>query len=324
MELKYPWVLYAALGLIAFALMLGIIIGLARHRRERAGEGVAVARAERIRSLPAFKTAINKRMLGLASVLTLGIIALMLAGVVAARPQSLKTVDQVASHRDIVLCLDVSGSMIWTNEQVLKTFVDLAKEFEGERLGLTIWNSNAVQVFPLTSDYEFIEEQLTKAYQGDHYEETAGTYLPTSTGSSLIGDGLASCVLSFDHPDKDRSRSIILSTDNQLAGDPIVSLQEAADMASEKDVRVFAVTPDALHWQESQEMGLAAQSTGGAIYELTNSQTVTQIAADVRKEAVAELRGKPQTVSTDVPGPWIVALLLATGAFIIVLERVKP
>lgn len=324
MEVKYPWVIYAALGLLALALLVGIALGWARRRHDRAGDGVAVARAERIRTLPAFKTAVNKRMLGLASVLTLGIVALMLAGVVAARPQSLKTVDQVASHRDIVLCLDVSGSMIWTNEQVLKTFVDLAKEFEGERLGLTIWNSNAVQVFPLTSDYSFIEEQLTLAWKGDHYEQTAGTYLPTSGGSSLIGDGLASCVLSFDHPDKDRSRSIIFSTDNQLAGIPIVSLQEAADMATEKDVRVFALTPDALHWQESQELGAAAQSTGGQIYELTSNRTVGQIAADVRKEAVAELRGKPQTVSTDVPGPWIVALLLATGAFIIVLERVKP
>ncbi len=53
---------------------------------------------------------------------------------------------------------------------------------------------------------------------------TAGTTANLS-GASLIGDGLASCALQFDAEDTERSRSIILATDNYVSGEPIYTLR---------------------------------------------------------------------------------------------------
>ena len=62
-------------------------------------------------------------------------------------------------------------------------------------------------------------------------------------GSSLIGDGLASCVFRFDRLDEERARSIVFATDNALAGEPLVTLSDAAQLAAERGIRVYAVAP---------------------------------------------------------------------------------
>ena len=59
-----------------------------------------------------------------------------------------------------MLCLDVSGSMSEVDVEVLSVFEELLDGFEGERIGLTIFNSSPVQIFPLTDDYEFIRGHL--------------------------------------------------------------------------------------------------------------------------------------------------------------------
>ena len=109
-----------------------------------------------------------------------------------------------------------------------------------------VWDSSAAQIFPLNDDYDYVEEKLASVadevssdigdigdtFGGDPDGDPpiyAGTDL--GDGSSLIGDGLASCVLRFDNPDLDRSRTLILATDNALAGTPIVTLEQAASFA---------------------------------------------------------------------------------------------
>ena len=61
-----------------------------------------------------------------------------------------------------MLCLDVSGSMVEYNRSVLEQFGRLLEDFDGERVGLTIFNASAVTVFPLTTDYRFITDEFAK------------------------------------------------------------------------------------------------------------------------------------------------------------------
>lgn len=322
MALTHAWMLLAVLGVLAGALVVGAAIGWRSSRSRRGTEAVApVARAERVRTLPAFQRTVRRRMAALTAVLALGAGAVVVAGVIAARPQTVRTVDPVAAHRDIVLCLDVSGSMSAVNRDLLHLFASLAERFEGERMGLTVFDGSAVQVFPLTSDHRYVGEQLSTLASTEDVVTYAGTRLGRS--SSLIGDGLAACVMHFDHPDLDRSRSIVLATDNLSGDDPIVTLEEAAAYAASAGVRVYAINPDAFFDETARSLADAAEATGGQAYDLASTDTIDRVIADVRREAIAELRGRPQAVLTDAPGPWIVVLVLMAGAFVVVMERVR-
>ena len=64
-------------------------------------------------------------------------------------------------------------------------------------------------------------------------------------GSSLIGDGLTSGIYMFPELEEDRSRSIILITDNVDNAEPggaVMTLQEATNLAKEKNINLFCST----------------------------------------------------------------------------------
>lgn len=89
--------------------------------------------------------------------------------------------------------------------------MELVKHFEGERIGLSIFNSTSRTVFPLTDDYELVTKQLTsasKALKGvesqddidkmsdAEYQDIANWLEGTQNrkdATSLIGDGVVSC-----------------------------------------------------------------------------------------------------------------------------------
>ncbi|MDP3952572.1 VWA domain-containing protein [Microbacterium sp.] len=327
MALANWWVILIAVAVIVIAIGVGLVIGLRRNAHHREQQSAPIARAERLRALPSFQHAVRRRTVALAGVLTLGVLASVIAGVVAARPMSSETIQPVNTSRDIMLCLDVSGSMSDVDVEVLSVFEELLDGFEGERIGLTIFNSSPVQIFPLTDDYEFIRTHLQSIRESfDYMEEIPEHWVGTlnGPGASLIGDGLASCAMRFDHQDDERSRSIILATDNEVNGDSIVTLEEASNYAASAGVRVFALNPvQGVDTDISQELIAAAETTGGKAYGLRDTTTVSDIIEDVQEQEATELRGQAQVVWTDNPNLWIAVLLVATLGFLVLLWRVR-
>lgn len=327
MALANWWIVLIAVAVILLAVGVGLFIGLRRNARHREQPSAQIARAERVRSLPSFQHAVRRRTVALVGVLALGVLATAIGGVVAARPMSSETIQPTNTSRDIMLCLDVSGSMSEVDVEVLSVFEELLDGFEGERIGLTIFNSSPVQVFPLTDDYEFIRTHIASIRESfDYMEEIPEHWVGTlnGAGASLIGDGLASCTMRFDHVDDERSRSIILATDNEVNGASIVTLEEAADYAASAGVRVFALNPvQDTNADISDELVAAAQATGGEAYGLRDTTTVADIIADVQEQEATELRGQAQVVWTDTPNLWIAVLLVAGLGFLVLLWRVK-
>ena len=327
MALANGWLILVAVAVVVVAIVVGVVVGLRSGAKTAEHERARVARAERLRALPTFRQALNRRVLALSSILLLGVIATLAAGVVSARPMSSQTIEPVDTSRDIMLCLDVSGSMSEVDVEVLSVFEDLLEDFEGERIGLTIFNSSPVQIFPLTDDYEFIRGHLQSIRESFDYtdqvpEHWVGTL--NGNGASLIGDGLAACTMAFDHPDDERSRSIIFATDNEINGASIVTLDEAAAYADSIGVRVFALNPvagkdDAV----SAELAKAAEVTGGAAYGLRDTTTVSDIVTQVQEQEATELKGQAQVVWTDSPDLWIVVVAVALLSFIVLLWRVR-
>ena len=327
MALANWWLILVGVAVVVIAIAIGVIIGLRGGARTEEHEKARVARAERLRALPTFRQALRRRVLALSSILLLGVVAALAAGVVSARPMSSETIQPVNTSRDIMLCLDVSGSMSEVDVEVLTVFEELLDGFEGERIGLTIFNSSPVQIFPLTDDYDFIRGHLQSIRESfDFIDEVPEHWVGTlnGNGASLIGDGLAACAMAFDHPDDERSRSIIFATDNEVNGASIVTLDEAAAYAKSVGVRVFALNPvQGKDADVSAELAQAAEATGGAAYGLRDTTTVEDIVTQVQEQEATELRGQAQVVWTDTPNPWIVVLMISLLSFIVVLWRVR-
>jgi len=322
MELAFDWMPLVLVGmLIAGAVALTIVLLLRRRVRRSAAP---VAHSERLTALPRFRRMLVVYRVALLLVVAVVAGSLVATGLLAARPVDAEITRSTTYTRDIVLCLDVSGSMVEYDAQVIEQFEALADEFAGERLALVLWSSSAVQTFPLTDDYEFVGEQLRQVresmelsveddYSG--YPYWNGTLV--AEGASLIGDGLASCVMSFDRLDSRRSRTIILATDNVINGEPIVSLEEAGEFATDRGVRVFAINPETSYTQrEGEELEEVAESTGGGYYELEDSNAVPRIVDGLLEDQATEFQGAPVLEYTDIPNA---AYGWAVGAFLVLL-----
>ncbi|MBY6061898.1 VWA domain-containing protein [Microbacterium esteraromaticum] len=327
MALNTSWVVLIAAGVLLVAIAVGVILGLRSRAARDAAPAALVSRAERLRTLPAFRASVGRRMAALSGILALGVIATLLAGVVAARPMSAQTVQPVNTSRDIMLCLDVSGSMTEVDVEVLTVFDELLDSFEGERIGLTIFNSSPVQIFPLTDDYAFIRDQLQRMRESfDYLDETPEHWVGTlnGPGASLIGDGLAACTMRFDHLDDERSRSVILATDNELAGASILTVEEAAQYARAQQVRVFALNPvQGKDAEVSAQLSQAAAITGGQSYALRDTTTVADIVAQIQKQEARALQGQAQVVWVDTPNLWMALMLVAILGFVVLLWVVR-
>ena len=307
MELAFPWMGLVLVGLVLATAVIVTIVLLARKRARAAG--APVAHSERLTALPRYR-----RMLAAYRVLLLGLvgviaIAATATGLLAARPVDSALSTPQTYNRDIVLCLDVSGSMVEYDAEVIRQFEALADEFAGERIALVLWSSTDVQTFPLTDDYDYLKGQLALVRDGmersvdnDYggYPYWNGTLV--AEGASLIGDGLASCVMSFDRLDSRRSRTVILATDNVINGEPLVTLDEAAEFAVEREVRVWAINPTPeLAPREAEELEEAAVSTNGGYYELDDSTAVPRIVDGLLEEQATAFEAAPVLEFTDIP-----------------------
>lgn len=325
------WMLWVAGGLVLAAVGAGVWIGLRGRGTDADESPILVSRASRVRDLPGYRAAVRRQRVLLSGLVVIGVLGLAAAGVVAARPQAVKLIQPETANRDIVLCLDVSGSMQEVVVETLQVFEKMVAGFEGERIGLTIFNSSPVQIFPLTDDYTFVQRELARMQSSFDYvdaypEHWAGTL--NGPGASLIGDGLASCVIGFDHEGEERSRTVILATDNDVQGAQTVTTAEAAAFAKQQRVRVYAINP-----VDSSEGGPAAANvaelneamlaTGGRAYALREQTAVSDIVAKVQKQEAKLIQGEHKLALADAPNVWISIFATLTLIFITIVWRVK-
>ena len=316
---------------IAWVIVIGaVIVAVILQRRRQAADASAlpVANTDRLTGLASYRRALA-RYRWLVTGLAAGIILLLIAAVGITTRFSTTTVTQTdLRNRDIVLCLDVSGSMVDYDDRVLDVFTDLADEFEGERLSMVIFNASAVTYFPLTSDYQYAKTQFARL-QAEFATEEQGFYPGTGfgEGSSLVGDGLASCVTGFDSPQQERSRSVIVVTDNLIAGKPIFTTTEAAALAVDRNVLIYGINPGDAASKEyldslAVELRDAVLSTGGGYYALDDPSTIPSIVDAITAQQVAATRGPTRLEHRDQPELWIWLAFIALAGLFVVSWRV--
>jgi hypothetical protein len=329
MELIFWW---APLAWLLFAAVVAAVVVLLHRRRARATPldgSLPIAHRDRLTALPGYTRALRRYrrlLLGLVA----GIAVLLVASVaLTARPAVPTSVQPELRNRDIVLCLDISGSMVDYDKEVLDVFGDLAQRFTGERISLVVFNASAVTRFPLTSDYDYIERQfaeLRAEFDSPDSEYYRGTLF--GNGSSLVGDGLASCAVRFDAVDSERSRSVILVTDNLIAGDPIFTLPEAGDLAVERGVRVYGINPGDTEAKAyladlATEFESVVEGTGGSYFALDDPQAVPAIVDRITAEQAAAMTGEPTVLLVDRPQPWVLLAFLGLAGLLVLAWRLR-
>jgi len=339
MELRYPPVLIAGLIVLAAA-----IVYMLTHRRKPDGTGaVHSAMGWILEDNPVFRASLRKSRI-LRTAALAGIAGALICGLVlAARPFEKRTVNTRLKQRDIYLCMDVSYSLCDLNEDVIDQLEEIISGLKGDRLGISIFNTSTVLYVPLCDDYDFIRMRLEdlreyfslqkqlREYeykiwltdaeyaqyeklitQLDYYD--AGTLVDnTERGSSLIGEGLGSALFSFpDIDDEERTRVIIMTTDNdeRALSEPLVSLDEASEMAAEHDVTVFGIFPEKETYDSERlivydrNLNLfrsSVEKTGGIVYQVSSSWSPSRIISDIKNQPAMEAAQITDEYEEEIP-----------------------
>lgn len=336
MALINPWVLYIGVPVI-------IVLSLISFKRKDSYlDGKKVANTNLLEETAYFKKLYREYKFLSVVVLVCILIAIVMCFVILSRPAKIDTITEEIKNRDIFLCMDISDSVDDLNLDMCDELKKVVQELDGERFGISIFNGQSVLLVPLTSDYDYVLttlDNLKAAFQDSiqrsdmdffsndfNWETYHYKYEGTlaDEGSSFIGDGLASALYSF--PDlennKERSRMIIFTTDNELNGEPYVTVEEAAALCKKNDVKVFAIAPE--YVADEDTFRKAMKSTDGGYYKATSSKAYKQLVEDIKKTKTS-LTGveKTETKITDQPEKWFIWMLLCFGVYLVLCKRLK-
>jgi hypothetical protein len=253
---------------------------------------------------------------------------------------------QAESSRDIVLCLDVSGSALPFDREVIATYLQLVKSFKTERIALSIFNSTSRTVFPLTDDYSLVTKQLTTAMSAlkgvqtqndidkmsDQQYQAISDWLSGTQNrkdaTSLIGDGLVNCAAmvpgfsaSANGSEKRSSpASIVFASDNVLSGSPLYTLQEALTIATKNDIHVDGLFTGAKADESSAaatDMRTRVEASGGAFLTRSQASSVDELVRSIESDKTKKAEQNSQIDLADQPAPWIAALVVLLGAYFV-------
>ncbi len=327
-ELKWPW-----LVLLLVLLLVVLLAAWVRIWRHRHPPGASyVAHAARLRALPRYRVLVQRQRLlgGFGSVAAL--VACVGGIVLGGRVQETQVMDRDEAARDIMLCLDASGSTAPWNVDVIQEFRDIVEGLQGERIGLTVWNNAAITKFPLTDDYEFVLDRLDEAeeafagwseiYPSEEFDDfTAGTWSEERQyQSSLIADGLVSCVQRFDRLDEDRGRALVFATDGEQRGRSVYDLPEAAAYAVEDRVVVHVIANPGEPDKEGDVDGLqaAAGETGGTFAQLGTGGSAEEVVEEINELEAAKIERPPLVQTLDEPRAGQVLAGIGVGLLVLV------
>lgn len=168
-------------------------------------------------------------------------IAWVLLVFACARPQWLgEPIEQAVSGRDLMLAVDVSGSMkekdfVLNGQQIdrLSATKHVASEFiqrrSGDRLGLILFGTTAYLQTPLTFDRQTVATLLKESFIGITDDEPA----------TSIGDAIGLAVKHLKN-EQTNSRVLVLLTDGTNTAGEVGPLQ-AAQLAADHQLKIYTI-----------------------------------------------------------------------------------
>jgi Ca-activated chloride channel family protein len=281
-KFAYPWLL----------LLLLVIPALAYWHYKWSDRRLASFSVSSIRQYPAVRTwkTIFRRLPFILRMFTIACLIVALA-----RPQSRNDEELVSGEGvDIVLCIDVSGSMLAQDftpnrleaaKNVAAGFVD---NRETDRIGLVIFSGESFTQCPVTTDRNILKSQIFNVRSGLLEDGTA------------IGSGLATSVDRLKSS-KSKSKVVILLTDGENNGG-LIDPSTAKEIAKSIGVKVYTIgvgtegsapvpvqTPEGVVMQREQVnideklLTEIAKETGGKYFRAMDNEGLKDIYTEIDK-----------------------------------------
>lgn len=324
--MRYFWMLFLtplAVGIIATVF---VYLQKTRKKTRNVSKIAVIAHTKVIKELPAYKAAERRYHLLLALAALCLATSLFSTTVLAARPLKGAFVASRSNKRDIILCMDVSGSLEKYQKAILNYYKTIVKELKGERIGITVFDGRPANIVPLTDDYDTLYD-IIDDLENSNLKDYVAT-LNAGGLTSQIGSGLIGCVNSFDNlTDSKRPQSVILSTDN-YSSNTDVALSQAANYAKSFGIKVYGVLAGvdipkvtALSFKSSVTL------TGGISQTLDDAANLDSSAKEVveaiTQQEAAIYEGASEYTYSDSPEIWLYISAISTAVFIIIIWRLR-
>jgi Ca-activated chloride channel family protein len=229
------------------------------------------------------------------------------------------------SARDIMLAIDISGSMDQTDfetadkkmiqrlagiREVVDAFIARRK---GDRIGLILFGTKAYIQCPFTQDLATIQSLLDQTEVGMAGEQTA------------IGDAVGLSIKAFEASKAEQKMLILLTDGNDTASR--VPPAQAADIAHQRDLVIYTIgvgDPNATgeNRVDFATLRTVASKTGGSFFRAENGAQLEGIYANIDRLAPVKLQ--TETWRPKLPlfqWPLGVAAILGIAAWLILLLR---
>lgn len=286
----WPWVWFA----LPLPLLAYYLLPRAAASRQRA------LRVPDLTPYESLQAGVSRSGKGIISLMLLLLMWLSLL-TAAARPQTFgEPIGIPITGRDLMLCIDISGSMNETdlysgNSRATRMSVvkyvaqDFISRRSGDRIGLIMFGTKAYVQSPLTHDHETVQHFLAEAVVG-----LAGK-------STAIGDAIGLGVKRLrDRPAE--SRVLVLLTDGENSEGAVDPL-EAARLAADNNIRVhtIGVGSDATGGLLGRALGMRnsqldertlqtiAELTGGQYFRARDQQELRKIYREIDRLEPTEL-----------------------------------
>src|SRR6201991_4209963 len=214
--------------------------------------------------------------------------------VALARPQWVgDAVTREISARDLILAIDISGSMeqrdfktpdgamLTRLEGVKRVLKDFVARRKGDRVALIVFGTRAYVQVPFTQDLQTAQQLLDQTAVGMAGQQTA------------IGDTIGLAIKTFATSTAKQKLLILLTDGNDTASR--VPPEHASDIARQKDMAVYTigVGDPAASGENRVDLGVlqsVASTTGGHFFRAEDGAQLQAIYADIDRLAPAALQ----------------------------------
>ncbi len=330
--MRYSWLFIPPLFAIICIVALAVYRLLTKKHTPKHKKAAIISHSKKARNLPEYEKARVRYRILLVFAALFSIGSIFSCTLTASRPIQVNEKGSDADTRDIMLCIDISGSTSSYREEFIGYFDEIVDQLKGERIGITIFAEHSTVLTPLSNDYGGIKKSLSDLKNSYYLASSASTidanlrysYYNLVVGSgSNIGSGVVGCLDNIHTLNDDNySKSMIVLTDNHQSPDlEDISITVAANYAKAHNVVMYGVNIGSSDASEDAQFRTAATSTGGLYF--TSKQQALKAAQAIKDQEEIRHKGEIEYVYEDSPNLGIQISFVLIVLLFAVIWRIK-
>ena len=309
LEIMYP-------RIIIYSLIISVGLLFVWKAQKNFKKGIIVANTHYVKSTKYYRQIMIRYRIYSILIKAVCFALIFACAFLTSRYYELHKMGEEVHNRDIMLCMDISGSVNTLNQSLVKTMKETISALKNERFGITVFDSMPYTLVPLTSDYKYalsILDQVEKSLKTKYnpFAPDSGSYVRDflyggvqntsndARGYSLVGDGLGYCATNFKKEDK-RTKVIILTTDNEVVGEQILTVPESATYCRNNGIKIYSIGTENISEDAKNELVNASNKTGGKYYDF-KSYSTKEIASEIESLSKSAITKSVRIETKDYP-----------------------